>query len=234
MMMGSSYWCERKLLVRTQGPGSGFSTKVEKPFARVGSHEYSDVVLQGKGVQRRSLYLHATHEGVFCVDLTRTDAAGHALRDWLRAKQAVALGPYQVGAKLADVRRTVPASWPDLLAKGSASGPYPLLSVSVQGKEIGRRLLTRQLNIIGRCEPSTLQITSRTVSRFHCALYWDSQRLWLVDLLSAGGTWLEDRRVEVAEFPLGASLRVGRADVRYVSRYDEAQVLEEPLTFRSS
>jgi hypothetical protein len=230
--MDSTSWCRRKLLVTTEGADSRGSATIEKPFARVGSHEDSEIVLPAKEVRRRSLYLHATDEGIFCIDLTRTDATGYPVRQWLPAKQTVALGPYRIGARLAGVRRPVPHSWCDLLAKGSASGPYPVVSVSVRGGgEIGRRLLTRRLNILGRGRSATMQISSRTVSRFHCALYWEAEKLWVVDLLSAAGTWLEGHCVEVAEFPEGTSLRVGRVEVTFVSLYDEAQVLEEPLIF---
>ena len=95
-------WCEHGLVVVVEGPQGRTLTTTEKPYARVGAHAKSDVVLSGPGVPRRGLYLHATHAGVFCVRLSDEDSAAEPGRGWLLPDQAVLLGPYRVSAHLAD------------------------------------------------------------------------------------------------------------------------------------
>lgn len=190
-------------------------TTVEKPYARIGSHEGSEVVLAARGVPRRGLYLHATDAGVFCVRLRDEGPRAGLFRGWLLPHQATPLGPYRVSAHLAEGNESPGAGGPDLEARGSAEAPYPVVAVSFAGREVARRRLRRRLTVVGRCRPSTLPIWGGDLSAPHLAFYWEAGILWVIDLLSRRGTWLDGAPVEVAQLPLGRSLTLGEVVLNY-------------------
>ena len=185
---GTRYWCDRKLLIAVDGPEGRSSTTVQKPFARVGSHAGSEIVLPDKRVRPRALYVHAAETGVFCLNLSASQSASSSSRGWLHPDQKLTVGPYQLSARLSgDVHPPLNCT-ADLEAKGSAEAPFPVVAATVQGEEIGRRLLTRRLTLVGRHRSSKIRLTSHSVSAAHCVMVWASGALWVVDLLSGNGT----------------------------------------------
>jgi len=208
-------WSQHGLVVIVDGPDGRTVTTLERPYARVGSHERSEVVLAARGVPRRGLYLHATDGGVFCVRLRDEGPRGGLFRGWLLPHQAAPLGPYRVSAHVADANESSDAGGPDLEARGSAEAPYPVVAVSFGGREVARRRLRRRLTVVGRCRPSTLPIWGGDLSAPHLAFYWEAGILWVIDLLSRRGTWLDGAPVEVAQLPLGRSLTLGEVVLTY-------------------
>src|SRR5262245_4431393 len=94
-----SLWCTKHLTVRVSAPDGSRQVIVRQPFARVGSHPECDIVLPG--IERRSLYLHATNAGVFCLDLgAHTKFPVAASSRWLKPDQPVTVGPYTLAAEL--------------------------------------------------------------------------------------------------------------------------------------
>ncbi|MBN2475897.1 MAG: FHA domain-containing protein [Pirellulales bacterium] len=219
--MSADYWCEQTLLIVGDGPKGPFSVSIEKPFARIGSHESSEVVLRAEdeGIAGRCLYLHATNRGIYCVDLVSSHSAQGAVHGWLRPAEVLHLGPYRISARLSgdDGNGTNTASQPEMKARGTAPPPYPVVVLSTQEGEIGTRRLTRRLTIVGRQRPSSIRLTSHTVSAAHCAMYWDGRALWVVDLLSGNGTRLDGSAVEAAVLPLGSTLALGRVELRFLA-----------------
>jgi len=47
MTATSTYWCTESLLVTIDGPTGRSTIAIDKPFARIGSHAKSEVVLRG-------------------------------------------------------------------------------------------------------------------------------------------------------------------------------------------
>ena len=229
-----AYWCSRQLSITVDGPEGLVATVLEKPFARVGSHEFSEISLPDQHVRRRSLYLHAAHSGVFCIDLTHPESPksvwphlrSPGLRGWLDPDRPISLGPFRLSARLAHGAAPGDEPLPDLQAKGSAASPFPVVTACVNGKDLGTRVLTRQLTVVGRHASCSMQLTSHSVSAVHCVLFWDGKSLWVVDLLSGNGTLLGDQPVEVARVPLGGRLRLGRVELVYLSRVRERDVLD--------
>ena len=228
--MQLDYWCSRSLVITVEGPDGRQRVEVDKPFARLGSHELSEVLIPDKSISRRRLYFHATDDGVFCVDLAH-NKSGTSLRGWLRMDDGIKLGPYRIWAQLGS-----PAAsevWPqgetmaDLEAKETAAEPQPVLVMSIKGKEVARRYLTRQLTVLGRRSPSTLRITSHSVSASHCVLYWKSDVLWVVDLFSGNGTRLQGRPIDVARISPGESLKIGPAELHFVDMFEKLPVGNE-------
>jgi ABC-type multidrug transport system ATPase subunit/pSer/pThr/pTyr-binding forkhead associated (FHA) protein/ABC-type multidrug transport system permease subunit len=64
--------------------------------------------------------------------------------------------------------------------------------------------------LIGRCESAKIFLRYPTVSRHHCALWRRGEEIWVQDLGSAHGTWIDDQRIDAPRpLPPGTSFRVG-------------------------
>ena len=221
----SKYWCDKGLVITVHGPDGRRQVEVEKPFARLGSHKSSEILIPDKRVSRRRFYFHATDEGVFCINLSDSKSAVDQSRGWLDPNDTMKIGPYRISAQLAGPAEAQPPSTtgPDLEARETAAEPRPVLAMSIKGKEVDEREVRRQLTVLGRRVPSTLRITSTSVSSTHCVLYWNSGVLWVVDLLSVNGTRLHGRKVDAAEFPPGDILKVGRAELLHLAVLEDLQ-----------
>jgi len=217
-------WCEQNLIVTVDSPDGHTETVIEKPFARIGSHRESEIVLPHPEVPARSLYLHATDAGVFCVDLSHPSEAGNPLHGWLPPDRVIRLGPYRLSARLDGAVGSMPGNDLDLQATGDCGALNPLLVVSVKDGLLGDVRLTRPLTIVGRRKPSKVRLKNQSVSSCHCALYWDSQSLWVIDLLSMRGTLVDGRSVEVAPVPPGSSMKLGP-----VTLTRQIETVERPL-----
>lgn len=66
---------------------------------------------------------------------------------------------------------------------------------------------------VGRATRADFVIDAALVSRLHCRLEADDERLNVVDLDSTDGTWVNGRRVDRARLANGDRLRVGRIEL---------------------
>jgi two-component system response regulator AtoC len=62
--------------------------------------------------------------------------------------------------------------------------------------------------VLGRAATSQLMLAEPSVSRVHARFTRQGDRVWVQDLGSRHGTWLQDRRIEREELQLGASVRI--------------------------
>ena len=221
------FWCRQKIEITVAGPERSQTVVVGKPFARVGSLERSEVCLDFPGMAARSLYLHATDEGVFCVPLEYTE--DFTCHGWLQPDQTVRLGDHLMSARLAGGDARVGCGHLLLDARGSAEAPFPVFSVRHQGQEIRKCRLTRQLAVVGRRRPSHLRIKNQRMSAYHCVFYWCDGVLWVIDLLSTNRTFLDGHAVETSQLPLDGSVKIGR-DLEIFF----ASVSERPSTYAPS
>lgn len=85
-------------------------------------------------------------------------------------------------------------------------------------------------SVIGRSAPANIVLEGGTVSRRHCRLALDGDRLVLSDLGSTNGTFVDGTRVE-GDIPLqdGAVLAVGPHQLRYHRRTRDEAVEAEAL-----
>lgn len=209
MTANPQFWCTETLKVTVSGPMGRSTIAVDKPYARIGSHSRSEVILQGTGIETRCLYLHATAEGVFCVRLLPTQNMCVGSGTWLRPTDVVQIGCYEISAQL---QRQVGGTSPPrvaLTAWGSASPPLPVCEVFSGDTIRDKRRFRARLNLVGRRRELALQIRGQQVSSCHSALYWDARRLWCIDLLSSNGTLIQDERIDCACLELGQSVRIG-------------------------
>jgi hypothetical protein len=147
------------------------------------------------------LYLHATTAGVFCVPLVEESEGHNFYHGWLAPRQTIHVGPYEISAEIEDARAPLPAT--ELFATFPAGASAPTLIVSYGGRQVERRELPRFLTIVGRRRPSTVRIRDPRISSCHCALYWDGEAMWAVDLLSGNGIGRSGRVVEATSVPAG-------------------------------
>ncbi len=95
--------------------------------------------------------------------------------------------------------------------------PYPPLALtwrSPDGAPV-RVALEEELLQIGAHPSNHLVLDDAQTSGFHCRLFRRVDgRLWVRDLGSMNGTWIDGTRVTEAELPIGASLRVGAVEMR--------------------
>ncbi len=209
------FWCSRRLLVTVEGPQGKTVMPLARPFARIGRQPGSDIVLSSSWVAKRSLYLHATDEGVFCFYLQPEETHTQRLGYWLAPSEPLLVGPYKISACL---EGDAPGPAPVLAALdewGSAPPPYPVFQIYSGGKLRDKRKFRARLNLIGRRHECALQIKGQLVSAFHGCLYWHQARLWYVDLASSNGTSLNGSAIDCGEVRVGDQLVVGEFSLQF-------------------
>ncbi|MEQ8272479.1 MAG: FHA domain-containing protein [Deltaproteobacteria bacterium] len=91
------------------------------------------------------------------------------------------------------------------------------LTVEVEGTPRVLRARTSQRIMIGRARTCPILIPAATVARQHASLDVDVDgRVFLQDLGSSNGVWLDGEKILRAELPVGAELMLGRGVVRFV------------------
>jgi transcriptional regulator with GAF, ATPase, and Fis domain len=85
------------------------------------------------------------------------------------------------------------------------------------------RLSPDRTAVIGRASSNQIVIRSHQASRQHAELRWDAGRWWVRDLGSRNGTFIDGRRIEVAE-PLtaGCSIEVAGCAMQFVTQLSDA------------
>ena len=203
------FWTSRRLLVTVEGPQGRSAVPLARPFARIGRQSGSDIVLDSPWVSKRSVYLHATDAGVFCIYMQPEETSSQRMGYWLGADEPLLVGPYRISAVLeGDAPGPAPAFTP-LDEWGCAAPPYPVFQVYSAGKLRDKRKFLAQLNLIGRRHECALQIKGQHVSAFHGCLYWHQARLWYIDLASSNGSSVNGTAVDVAELHVGDRLETG-------------------------
>ena len=87
----------------------------------------------------------------------------------------------------------------------------------VSGHDAGRRFAVPAEGLrIGRTAPAELVFPDGDVSRLHCRIEMASGELFVTDLQSTNGSFIDDRRVEGAmRLPVGATLKIGGRLLRH-------------------
>jgi pSer/pThr/pTyr-binding forkhead associated (FHA) protein len=207
-------WCNRQLHLAIEGPQGRSEVVIGRPFARLGRNPASDVVLDSPWVAKRSLYLHATDEGVFCFYFQPEETSVPHIGQWLAPQQPVLVGPYRIFARLEGDQPAAPAG-AGLDAWGTAAGPFPVFRIYSEGKLLDKRRFRARLNLVGRRHECALQVKGQEVSAFHCALYWHEGRMWCIDLNSSNGTLLNGHSASCAEVRLGDTLEIGEFQLHF-------------------
>ena len=211
------FWLQQGLIVRVNGPDGGREFQVERPFARVGSHPSSEVLLPD--IAKRSIYLHATSDGVFCLNLSRDNQfpPEHA-GQWLKPDEQLSLGPYRLTASLESHPLEPAAPLLPLIARGRIGNAVPVFRVSCKNGPKAKYRIQRLLTVVGRDVTCGLSLSGSRVSSPHCAFYYENERLWCIDLLSGNGTFHNGQRTDIAELELSDQVGVGEFRLVYKAR----------------
>jgi pSer/pThr/pTyr-binding forkhead associated (FHA) protein len=183
----------------------------QQPFLVIGRRPESDLVLDHWQVSRRHAYLQLIEGRYYCVDLgSRTGTHGGDATErsgWLERGRAIQIGPFSVRPE-----------WPAPTSKPSE--PAPNVTWELPGRAIGQSVwrMDRHLAMIGRSPACKIRIVEPDVSKFHCSVVLTPIGVWVVDLLSQKGLFVNDQPVRSARLEDGDELRIGRHTLR--ARYD--------------
>jgi FHA domain-containing protein len=209
-----SFWCDEQIVVHVNGPEGEREIVVARPMARIGSHPDSEIVLAGPGIAKRAIYLHATPDGVYALNLDLEHAQRNERGRWLTGTEPLIVGPYRLAVRAASGRMARP-SIADLVASRGAPSSTPVVNIFCERRLKDKRRFRSALSILGSRPQCSLRLRGRKVSSFHCALYWQECHLWCIDLLSSNGTSLNGERLECGEVRLNDRLDVGEFGLVY-------------------
>ncbi len=190
---------------------------LDAPFALVGRDERNQLCLPDCEVSRRHAYLQALAGGVFWVDLgSRTGARcnGEArLAGWLLPANRLEVGPFTLRLAADVPGPAAPGGGPfDPLAADAGPSSDPPWALELPGGVRWR--VNRPLALVGKSSRCKLRPNTPEASRFHCALVRAAAGVWVVDLLSSRGTYVNGERVPWALLREGDELRIGRVRLR--------------------
>ncbi|HSN91379.1 MAG TPA: GAF domain-containing protein, partial [Anaeromyxobacteraceae bacterium] len=77
--------------------------------------------------------------------------------------------------------------------------------------------------VLGRSPEAHLQISDPWISSMHAMFEWRGQDVWVIDLESRNGTFVNDERVQESKVVPGAMIRFGKTDVRFERRAERPQ-----------
>ncbi len=194
-------------------------------YALVGRRDDSCLRLVHPNVSRRHAYLQALPGGIFCVDLgsrlglrlNGTDCR----RGWLRAGQRAQIGPFALELPATNQTKWLASSSlipTDPLAE-CAPEDAPLAPVvgtfSEGDKVLAEWRMNRVVALVGRSKRCRVSVVDPSVSLLHCSLVRTPLGLWVVDLLSRTGTFLNGQPVQCDRIREGDRLQVGNYELRF-------------------
>lgn len=213
-----------------------------QPFLVCGRHPDADLELKDEGVSRRHCYVQAVGGRIFAIDLgtragIRVDGVGCRM-GWLDGSREMRLGP--VGLRVRGRDRYEEAASPELPSPLSAryAIEHPLPEVTLEIGNGGARVqswpMRRVLVLVGRSACCQLRLDSPLVSDVHCALLRTESGVWLIDLLSQGGVYVDGMAVRFACLGAGAEVGVGPFTIQVREGCDAEPSLDlrdHPISF---
>lgn len=89
--------------------------------------------------------------------------------------------------------------------------------VIIRGARLGSRLVPGEEPLtIGRAVDADFQISERSISRYHCRVFFKDGCYWIEDLGSTNHTWLNDEMVERAPLRDGDLIRISQTVLKFV------------------
>ncbi|EEP71398.1 hypothetical protein MCAG_01725 [Micromonospora sp. ATCC 39149] len=106
----------------------------------------------------------------------------------------------------------------------------PLLTVAGGPMRGASFRLSATPQVIGRAPTAQVSVDDPHLSRRHASVRLTGDGVWLEDLGSTNGTWLNDRRIEVPELLSdGDVIRLGRTELRF---FDPGLARTDPVGLR--
>jgi pSer/pThr/pTyr-binding forkhead associated (FHA) protein len=214
------------LNVHLQGKTEPSEQVLGQPFALVGRDIGVDLLLNHAQVSRRHAYLQVIAGRLFCLDLqSRTGVhweSNAQTSGWVDHGQAVRIGPYSIGPRLDHPNATAEAAneWNRAAVQflGQQGAPQVKLEF-LNGIRISASWkMTPMVALVGRSADCRVHLVGDSVSLYHCSLVRTPQGVWVVDLMSRGGIWINDQKARCGLLAEGDLLRVGKFIIRF--RYE--------------
>jgi pSer/pThr/pTyr-binding forkhead associated (FHA) protein len=210
---------------------------LEQPFGILGRSTDVEVVLEDPKISRRHLYLQLIGGRLFFVDLgSRTGVRHEGARrtqGWLDPGQTLRLATWSIrrapdsnAGGPSDAANSTVLPTESLHAEQPLTPGVTLEMTSCQGRCL-RWQMNRVLTLVGTTEACKVRLPGPGVSRFHCSLLHTPLGVWVIDLHSRTGTFLNDQPVRFARLADGDHLRVGSCEFR--PWYDEPGTVPAPV-----
>ena len=99
-----------------------------------------------------------------------------------------------------------------------STSPRVYFDVRIEANSVEAVPLTRRMAFVGRSLGCAVRFDATDVADVHAYLLMAGNEVWVIDLLSAPGTWVNDRRVRTARLRDGDEVRIGSRAFKV--RYD--------------
>ena len=204
-----------RLSVSNERTGETEDVIIDRPWAVIGGAENCDLRILHPDVSQRHLYLQFAEGRLFCCDLaSRTGTHwGNDSRSsgWLEPGEPIYLGPYSIQAYpndfLADEAELPAPSDGDPAAGDCPPVAFTIANVYDRAGRPKMRRIRRSVTLAGSSQVCPLRLSHASVGGAHCSFVWTSSGLWVIDLLCAGGTWVNGKAASLAHLR-GALCRV--------------------------
>jgi hypothetical protein len=209
--------CPEPLSLTVTGPEPASSHKVilNQPFAIVGEARSADISLRNRDVSRRHVYLQMIDGRPFLIDLHSRIGTywGGARRlfGWLDSPYQFHVGPYRIGLDGLEVSPGSQETFNPLEA-GSHDPNLALSLVFEIGRRSGKPVhwrMNRRMALVGDWSGCKIRLHGKRVSRCHCCLVCTARGLWVVDLLSRDGVFLNGEKIKIGQVNENDKLQVG-------------------------
>jgi pSer/pThr/pTyr-binding forkhead associated (FHA) protein len=207
-----------------------------EPYVLIGRATTNHLCLRSAAISKRQVYLQRIEGRVLCMDIGSTsgiDAQGKQAGEcWLDLGSELHLGPWTVRLRGGLQSSPPPGA---MVEVGLPTGPLPVgqqlnpgvvLEISGQGQQASWRV-DRVLTLTGSGLRCKMRLFHTAVSTFHCSFLHTPLGLWVIDLLSRTGTFLNGEPVRLALVADGDRLQVGPYLMRII--YDDPEALP-PVT----
>ncbi len=215
------------LKITPQRSGEPFQKTFSHPFAVIGRNPKADLHLKDDKVNLRHAYLQMVAGQLLCVDLySRSgvywgDQAQHS--GWVEPNQPIRIGSHLielVEEQSQEANQSLDNS-SKLLARSASEENLPHFTLyfgeasKSQTSFRSSWQLDRTLTFVGQANECKVRISDPAVSSYHCSLLCMEEGIWVVDLLSRTGTFLNGKRVRWAPIQDKDEVKIGKFLIRF-------------------
>ena len=188
---------------------------------QIGSAPGCDIVVHDPAVAPHHMLVRCEGGVVRAYDLRRTAADSHELLP-LKPGVRLPVGEWHALQLVEDAPtrpRLITGRTEPIVVRDEPSARLTLLVG--RGSEARRVAIGRRPITIGAARDCDVVLYDRTVSSVHCRIEpADDDEIWVRDLESRNGTWVDGVRVEIGRLVSGTRLTLGRTELRAVGRGD--------------
>jgi pSer/pThr/pTyr-binding forkhead associated (FHA) protein len=211
--------------LRREGVGAPLFRCFQQPYFLIGRDARCDLTLDDPRVSRRHAYVQAVGGRVLVVDLDSREGvhwpSGPRASDWLAGDEPLRIGgaSLQISPSCCDTvsrpfdNEGQAALVPKRTQMSRIESPV-VFEVVGGATGVRRWSMSRPFALAGGANACKVRLRGADVSRFHCGLVKGPLGVWVVDLLSSGGTRINGQKTSCARLEDGDRLQVGSFVIR--------------------